>query len=184
MMYRTHFGTGVLFGLGATAGATVAGHPLPAEQAIALPVIVGYLSAIPDVDHHSAKIRFAVPPVRWLYVLVELLVRLVAGRDRARYWMGHRRITHSLTFAVALGALAAGGSWWAGGWWWLGPAVTLGCAAHLFGDCLTEQGCPLWLPWSGQHHRLLRLRTGGVREGMFNVVQTAGSAGLLWLLAG
>lgn len=207
MLWRTHAGTGVLFGLAVDTAAALAGHPLPAEQALALPAVSGYLSAVPDVDHHSARIRHAVPPVRWLYVLVQTVLGMTAGMPRPglawygllprpclrwpaaserrmRYWMGHRRITHSLPFAAVLGVLAEIPVLWLGGWWWLGPAVALGCVAHLAGDCLTVQGCPLWLPWSGRHYRLLRWRTSGVGEGVFAGVQGAVSVGLGWVLLG
>jgi membrane-bound metal-dependent hydrolase YbcI (DUF457 family) len=54
----------------------------------------------------------------------------------------------------AWGAIAveAGAGTWAvarylpGVWGWLPLAVALGCLAHVAGDCLTENGCPLFWP--------------------------------------
>lgn len=43
---------------------------------------------------------------------------------------------------------------------WLGPVVALGVLAHLAGDCLTGNGCPLL--WPAAHRFVLRLvDTGG-----------------------
>lgn len=36
----------------------------------------------------------------------------------------------------------------------VGLATALGCGAHLFADCLTDEGCPLALPLTGRHFRL------------------------------
>lgn len=36
----------------------------------------------------------------------------------------------------------------------VGLATALGCGAHLFADCLTDEGCPLLLPLTGRHFRL------------------------------
>lgn len=36
----------------------------------------------------------------------------------------------------------------------VGLATALGCGAHLFADCLTDEGCPLFLPLTGRHYRL------------------------------
>lgn len=103
MRWRTHAGTGVLAGLLADAGLALAGVPLSPERAILLPVVGGYASAWPDVCHHSAKIRWAVPPLRTAYVAVGFVVRLVWGERVWSKWMGHRRITHSAIFALLSG---------------------------------------------------------------------------------
>jgi membrane-bound metal-dependent hydrolase YbcI (DUF457 family) len=36
----------------------------------------------------------------------------------------------------------------------VGLATALGCGAHLFADCLTDEGCPLLLPLTGRHFGL------------------------------
>jgi membrane-bound metal-dependent hydrolase YbcI (DUF457 family) len=42
-----------------------------------------------------------------------------------------------------------------------GYAVTLGCLAHLLGDCLTPRGCPLLWPMSWRVETVLVPRTDG-----------------------
>jgi membrane-bound metal-dependent hydrolase YbcI (DUF457 family) len=37
----------------------------------------------------------------------------------------------------------------------LATAVGVGCATHVVGDMLTDEGCPLFYPFSEQHYRLL-----------------------------
>jgi membrane-bound metal-dependent hydrolase YbcI (DUF457 family) len=37
----------------------------------------------------------------------------------------------------------------------LALATALGCATHVAGDMLTDEGCPLFFPFSGSHQRLL-----------------------------
>lgn len=196
MLWRTHFGTGLLFGLTADLALAAAGHPLPVMQAVGLgsetvvlpvgpavtlPILSGYFSAIPDVDHHSAKIRYAVPPARWLYLLVRLVVRLCGGE--VDYWLGHRRITHTIDFAVWLGLAAALPVWWFGLWWWLPAAVTLGCWAHRLGDRLTDRGVPAWSWRLDARHRWI-VDTDSIGEGAFAVVQGAVCVGLCWALLG
>ena len=208
-MYKHHFESGVLAGLGFDAVAMLIGHPLPLVPAVALPLACGYAAAINDVDHHCAKIRFACPPARWLYLLIRFFVGLSAGRPcwyvssglipwpslgwtaeserRMRYWMGHRRITHTIDFAVWLGLAVLPLGLWAGSWWWLaGPAVTLGCLAHRAGDRLTTQGVPSWSWRMDRPARGWIVRTGrnSLSEGAFAVVQSAASLGLVWVLAG
>lgn len=130
MMWKTHWGTGIMFGLGVDVLAVVAGHPLPGLPACELPILTGYLTAVPDVDHETAKIRYAVPPARSLYVLIRNLVGMRHGlplpglvwyddRTLPRIqwlwtaeskklmwkWFAHRHFTHSALFAVLFGIL-------------------------------------------------------------------------------
>jgi membrane-bound metal-dependent hydrolase YbcI (DUF457 family) len=59
-------------------------------------------------------------------------------------------------------------------------AVGLGCATHVVGDMLTEEGCPLFYPFSEQHCRLLPRPlafTTGTRPELW-VVDPALAAGL------
>ncbi|WP_405146472.1 metal-dependent hydrolase [Sphaerisporangium sp. NBC_01403] len=44
------------------------------------------------------------------------------------------------------------------GYLWLGLAITIGCLAHVVGDCLTERGCPVL--WPLKHRWLLPYRIG------------------------
>lgn len=52
--------------------------------------------------------------------------------------------------ATLFAALAAAVVWWAmpaaSSWWWLGVPVAFGWLAHLFGDALTNSGCPIVWP--------------------------------------
>jgi membrane-bound metal-dependent hydrolase YbcI (DUF457 family) len=203
MMYRTHFGTGLLFGLSVDLGAVLTGHPFPVVQAAALPLACGYFSPIPDVDHRNAKIRFAVPPARWLFLFVRTLVGLSAGAPRLRrrwlvvpcldwgpaserrmdYWMDHRRITHTIDFAVWLGILIELPVLWFGLWWWIGLAVTLGCLAHRLGDRLTDRGVPAW-SWRLDVRRGWRIDTDSIGESTFALMQGAVCVGMCWALLG
>lgn len=188
MMFRTHFASGVLLGLAVDAVAAAVGHPLPFAEAVLFPPACGYLSAIPDVDHHNAWIRHAVPPARWLYLLIRLLLTIRVGCERADYWMGHRRITHTIDFAFTLGALVELplAVWQGVGWWLLtGPAITAGCLAHRAGDRLTKSGVPAW-SWRLDDVRpgFHWLRTGHWGEHLFVYVQYAAIAGVVWVLAG
>ena len=95
-------------------------------------------------------------------VALALIVALaVAAGLRALRLGGH----------VGDAAAAAGAGWLA----WLGwplavvPfACAIGVVTHLAGDCLTTEGCPLWLPLSGVHAwllpRSLRFETGHAAE--------------------
>lgn len=187
MLFRTHFGSGVLFGLAVDAAATTVGHPLPFAGAVLFPAACGYLSAIPDVDHHNGKIRYAFPPARWLYLLARLALTVRVGAVRADYWMGHRRITHTVDFAFWLGvAVDVPLLVWRGRSWWLlaGLAVTVGCLAHRAGDRLTRSGVPVW-SWRLDRVRpgFSWLRTGHWGEHLFVWVQYAAIGGVLWVRA-
>lgn len=183
MLWRTHAGTGVLFGLAVDGAALAVGAPLEPLQAVALPVLTGYLAAVPDVDHHSSKIRYVVPPARWLFVLLRLVTRVMNGPDAADRWFGHRRITHSVAFAVLLGAAGTAVALFYGLWWWLGAAAAVGCLAHVAGDCFTVGGCPVWAPFSWRRFSLGLCRTGGRSEGVFAVAQGGVAGVLMWLMA-
>lgn len=212
MMFRTHAATGALFGLAIDAAAAAAGHPLPAPAAAAFPVACGYCSAVPDVDHHNGKIRFALPPARWLFLLARFFVGLSAGapcwrrawflrvipypalgwsdasRRRMDYWLDHRHLTHTIDFAFWLGlAVELPLAVWQGFGWWLlaGPAVTVGCLAHRAGDRLTKSGVPAW-SWrlDDVHKGFYWLRTGHWGEHAFVVVQYAAIGAVVWVLAG
>jgi len=41
--------------------------------------------------------------------------------------------------------------------WWFAVAITVGCLVHLFGDCVTEQGAPVFfpVPLRGQRWRMV-----------------------------
>ena len=62
-------------------------------------------------------------------------------------------------------------------------ACALGCLTHIAGDCLTTEGCPLWLPFSAAHAwlspRPLRFETGHAAENV--IVAPALLLALGWL---
>lgn len=182
-MWRTHAGTGALFGLAAIGAPLLIGVDLPIQVMGAFPVVSAYASAIPDVDHHSAKIRYAAPPARWLFLFARLITRLCLGEEVAQRWFRHRGITHTYWFAVSLGGLIS----WALllyslqypfllGWAWVGIAVTVGCIAHVEGDCKTNSGCPRWAPFSWRRCGSRRFSTNSESERTFAVCQTVASA--------
>lgn len=49
-------------------------------------------------------------------------------------------------------------------YWWIGAAVALGCLAHLAGDCLTPEGCPLLWPLGTRYEVAVIPHTGGPVE--------------------
>ena len=73
--------------------------------------IIGALA--PDLDHPGSRISRALPPLRWVYVLVFLnpLTWLVIGWKRLRRLGGHRQVSHSI-FAVPAAMLVAGSAAW------------------------------------------------------------------------
>lgn len=198
--WRTHAGTGALFGV-AVDGAWLFAHaavpalPAPsAYHALTLPTLAAYLSAVPDADHHTAKIRYAFPPARWLY----LGCRQVAGwiDVRWRHHFRHRGITHWFSTAYVLGVL----TWLACAYaapalvhlvldldvnramivvitivaalmdlvmppgWLIGIAMTVGCSAHIVGDSLTVEGTEALMPFSRRRLRAGLFATGSRRE--------------------
>jgi len=80
---------------------------------------------LPDIDRRASL------PGRALPFLSEPL----------EYWVGHRTLTHSALFLVALGIAL-----WpllSGGWWW---AVVMGVASHQFLDWITPRGTAWFWP--------------------------------------
>jgi membrane-bound metal-dependent hydrolase YbcI (DUF457 family) len=79
--------------------------------------------------------------IAW-WVILFLLVGL--GLRGLGVKIGDRDHYTGILNAVA----AAGLVWWMHGldWGWAGYAVGLGCLMHIFGDCCTPQGCPVFWP--------------------------------------
>jgi membrane-bound metal-dependent hydrolase YbcI (DUF457 family) len=88
----------------------------------------------------------------------------------------HRGWTHAPPVAIAITLLAcAFGPSLFPALPGVGPAFAAGYISHLASDALTIRGIPLW--WPGSHQpslhllpRALRVRTGGPREGVFNLI--------------
>lgn len=145
---------------------------------------------LPDLDHPSATIAHTFGPVTAVLSRVvarlsgghrhathSLLFTAAAGA--AGWWAGTAGrwvawpvmvllaglgmcaigVTHTTTALVAATAATAPAAF-TGGTGWLGPAIAVGVAAHLVGDCLTGHGCPL--AWPARHNIGLPLvNTGG-----------------------
>ena len=76
---------------------------------------------------------------------------------------GHRKVTHSLLFNAALCATILLPYYLKiHEQWYLMMAVggIMGLVSHLFFDCLTTRGCPLFLPFSKKNIKLMKLKSG------------------------
>lgn len=161
-MGPTHMATGCALALAGCAAAHAVGHPVPMPEAIVSTIVATGAALIPDIDHRSSRIaralgvkvgRVVLGPaliVAWVSARVHEATRTPADRSNRS---GHRALTHTAVFAVALGGLlaaglAVAGAWWplVGAGWWLGIPVTVGCLAHDLGDACTRTGVPLLWP--------------------------------------
>lgn len=138
-------------------------------------VVCSVFALVPDLDHRSARLSRMLPPITtavcrlltWTSQVMFYATR--EDRDQRRS-NGHRALTHTIVFAVAVGLLLAAvlpltgvpyPMLWA-------LAGTVGCLAHIAGDCCTEHGCPILWPLNlgGQRWRRLgipvwfRFKTG------------------------
>jgi membrane-bound metal-dependent hydrolase YbcI (DUF457 family) len=93
---------------------------------------------------------------RWTLPVVALLAALAL----AALGVTNTPSAGVLSCVAAGYVLTAGGATIA----WLGPAVGIGCAAHLVGDGLTEHGIPLLWPLSKERFRLGAIDTGSAVE--------------------
>lgn len=111
MLGKTHAASGACAGL--ALAPWVGAHTLPAAVVVA--TVTAGAALLPDLDHPGARASRLLGPVtgvlssllraasRWLYA------RTKGPRDE-RHRGEHRHLTHTLLFAVALGALVAAGS--------------------------------------------------------------------------
>ena len=174
-MGKTHQATGVVAGLALAAAVDAS----VMETFIAAGVAsVGAL--VPDIDHRNSTITRCVPVLGsvacWLARAASRSVYAATkGRADEDHTGEHRHLTHTVVFAVLLGAaVGAGVTTLAGAHLGLlvGAAMAVGCVTHCVGDALTLSGCPfLWpLPiggetwWEIRPPRLLRFSTGGACE--------------------
>ena len=93
----------------------------------------------------AAKFRHEIGGKAGLVILLSLIM---AGGLYAFGIRGH--VADLLAIAGATGLVVTGT-----GLPHLATAVGLGCATHVVGDMLTDEGCPLLYPFSEQHCRLL-----------------------------
>ena len=111
MLGKTHAASGACAGL--ALAPWVGAHTLPAAVVVA--TVTAGAALLPDLDHSGVRASRLLDPVtgvlssllraasRWLYA------RTKGPRDE-RHRGEHRHLTHTLLFAVALGALVAAGS--------------------------------------------------------------------------
>lgn len=153
--------------MGVTHGASGAAVGLAVGLLAPSPVVglacgaVGYVTAYaPDLDHRSATATKVLWVVGWALCLVLRAVSLALTGTK------HRGITHSLLFALVVGA---GAGVVAGLWLPAGVAALLGLSAFagvvaaLAGDAVTRAGLDhvLWpLEWRLEVPKALRVRTG------------------------
>lgn len=136
-MGKSHAATGAVAGL---AVAPLLGLDTPGTVLFAA-VTAGFALA-PDLDHPGATASRLVGPVtgvlsRLLRAFSKLLYRLTKGPRDEDCEAGHRHATHTLLFAVALGALVGVGTGYGGRW------VVLGVLA--FGVLLAEAALGDWV---------------------------------------
>lgn len=74
------------------------------------------------------------------------------------------RLVPGLSYGVAAAATAAACFFLQGQYGWIPAAVVIGVLAHLGGDCLTHEGCPVFWPWATQVRLPLISRTGNRLE--------------------
>lgn len=174
-MGRTHGLSGLAAGL-----ALGAWQGLPVVDTALLAGVTMLGAYVPDIDHRGSTITRGVP------VVGRVASWVVRGASRAVYAATkgaededcsgeHRHLSHTVVFAVVLGAVAGWVVALVGGahlGWLVGLGLAAGCVAHCLGDALTCSGCPfLWpLPIRGETWfelrppRFLRFRTGGPVE--------------------
>ena len=117
-------------------------------------------SYIPDLDHPKATAVRALGPLGWL------LCRGIRAMSRTFGLPAHRGISHTVVFAVSIGALVATATavWVGQHHWIMGLAAASGVLAALAGDWVTKSSLPhLWWPFvsrTGGPPRWLRITTG------------------------
>lgn len=158
-MGRTHMASAAAGWLGIAAWSGQ--HPGPA---LACAAVAAAGALTPDLDHPNSLIAHRLH-IRWLC------------RGVARLSGGHRHGTHSALFVAALWWVAATAHvpLWASVRLGLpagvpayraAPVIALafavGVAAHIVGDCLTPEGCPIL--WPMRHRFSLHLFTTNTRR--------------------
>lgn len=93
----------------------------------------------------AAKFRYEIGGKAGLVILLSLIV---AG---GLYAFGvHGHVADLAAIGAAIGLVVTGT-----GLSHVAAAVGVGCATHVAGDMLTDEGCPLFYPFSERHYRLL-----------------------------
>lgn len=126
--------------------------------------------------------------------LAAVLVVFVAAGLAARSLLSRKARGDFGATTAALAAAAV--AWWvvppASSWWWLGAPVAFGWLAHLFGDALTNSGCPILWPvvirgrrwYLVGTPRAMRFCTGsGWEQAVAAMFVVSGLASAGWLLS-
>jgi hypothetical protein len=118
-MGRSHAMSGVLVGL--LAGEAIGLNTLPQLLPFAVTVTVSGYALVPDLDHPTATASKILGPLTGAvsYCLRKSSAGLYAvtkGPRDEKVSGQHRHLSHTVLFALALGALAAGVTAWAGAW--------------------------------------------------------------------
>lgn len=95
-------------------------------------------------------------------VFVFLLIGL--GLRGLGFGVPRKRLSSAVLNAMTTGAIIGGLAVLHVRFDWLGLAVAIGCIAHLVGDCITTEGCPLLWPYGGRFSLPLVPRTDGRME--------------------
>lgn len=172
MMSHGHAVSGVLAG-----GLTLPLLDVPIAYRAGYVIVCSVFALVPDLDHPSARLGRMLPPLCWLLTFAAKVAFYATrtAKDPPRT-NGHRALTHTFAFALAMWPLTALVLWLItalSGWnvphiplWSM--ATMVGCLAHILGDCCTEHGCPILWPieLDGQRWRRLgipmwfRFKTG------------------------
>ncbi|GAA1907071.1 metal-dependent hydrolase [Streptomyces sodiiphilus] len=109
MMGPAHSLSGAMAWLGVGAAVAAAGNPMPWPVLLAGTLICAGAALAPDLDQKSATISRAFGPVsRWLAGVIDKLSAAVynatRGKGERRRTGGHRTLTHTWVWAVAIGA--------------------------------------------------------------------------------
>lgn len=163
-MGRTHAVSGAAVWLTGCAAATAVGvdvEVLPAAIGAALSAAGALL---PDIDKPGSKASRQLGAISWgiAYITADASAWIHA-RTATRYDKpcrdGHRAVTHTLLFAVVVGALLCGMvAAVAPAWWWLGIPLAIGCLTHDLGDAANPSGCPILWPLRIDGRRWYRVR--------------------------
>ena len=152
-------------------------------------VVAGLAALGPDLDHGgstASRLLFWLPDGlnRVGHVLFRVRRRRLGDRI-GQLLGGHRQGAHSLLSIVAVFWLSMLTLLlpWLGGLW-LPFAITLGWAAHIAGDCLTQHGVGLLWPYTRRRYKLASINTGGGVELALRAVLNFAAVVLILNLAG
>jgi len=137
--------------IGALGGAIIGCTPHSSPSVgmvLACMVVGGIIALVPDIDHRHSTISHKVGVLRWFV-----------------FWLPHRGFTHSLMAVALVGA---------GAWALVGAGVpaelsislVVGYGSHIVADMLTVRGVMLLYPKKIFVGFPIRIRTGGIIEGL------------------